>query len=295
MNQELEKFPEQTSAQNVEWDVAIRPRGKFVHVDLMSVWRYRDLIWVFFLRDFVTLYKQTILGPLWFLIQPIVTSLTYYAVFGKIANLSTNGVPPFLFYMSGIVVWTCFASCLTSNSEVFSKNASLFSKVYFPRLVVPVSVALNGLVAFGTQFAFLMIATIGFVFLGDSTLVLGWSVLAIPLLMLFVATVGVGVGLIVSALTVRFRDLVFAIAFAVQLWMYASPLIYSLQQIPPKFHWFFYFNPMSAPLESMRHLMFGTPGVPPEMWIANGAVGLMLIGVGLILFTRAESIAMDTV
>lgn len=295
MNHQVENLQGRISTAKVDWDVVIRPRGKLVHLDLANVWRYRDLIWVFFLRDFVTLYKQTILGPLWYVIQPMVTASTYYVVFGKIANLSTNGLPPFLFYMSGIVIWTYFASCLNGNSEVFSKNANLFGKVYFPRLVVPVSVAMTGLVAFGVQFALLLFVSLGFVVFGDGVAVPGWSFLAIPLLVLYVACLGVGVGLIVSALTVRFRDLVFAAGFAVQLWMYASPLIYSLQQIPARFHWFFYINPMSAPLESMRHLMFGSPVVPYTLWISNTLVALAMAGAGLILFTRAESSAMDTV
>lgn len=277
------------------WDVVIRPRRKLVHVDLVSVWRYRDLIWVFFLRDFITLYKQTILGPLWYLIQPMVVASTYYVIFGRVANLSTNGLPPFLFYMSGIVIWTYFASCLSGNSEVFSKYASLFSKVYFPRLVVPLSVAMTGLVAFAVQFGLLLFLSIGFFALGNGVALPSWLSLGIPLLVLYVACLGVGVGLIVSALTVRFRDLVYVSGFAVQLWMYASPLIYPLQQIPPRFHWFFYINPMSAPLETMRHLLYGAPAVPYTLWISNVAVALALAGVGLILFTRAESTAMDTV
>ncbi len=278
-----------------EWDVLIKPRRKLAHVDLKSVWRYRDLVMVFVLRDFVTLYKQTILGPLWYLIQPTVTAATYYVVFGKIANLSTNGIPPFLFYMSGIVLWTYFSSCLTGNSEVFSKNANLFSKVYFPRLVVPISVAISGLVAFCVQFTLLLAVTIGFIVLGGGVVLPGWSFLALPLLVLYVAALGVGVGLIVSALTVRFRDLVFATGFAVQLWMYASPVIYSLQQIPLQYRYVFYFNPMSAPLENMRHVMFGAPSVPLELWVSNGLAALALICTGLVLFTRSESSAMDTV
>jgi lipopolysaccharide transport system permease protein len=278
-----------------EWDVLIKPHGKLAHVDLKSVWRYRDLVMVFVLRDFVTHYKQTILGPLWYLIQPTVTAGTYYVVFGKIANLSTNGIPPFLFYMSGIVLWTYFSSCLTGNSEVFSKNANLFSKVYFPRLVVPISVAISGLVAFCVQFTLLLAVTISFIVVGDGVVLPGWSLFALPLLVLYVAALGVGVGLIVSALTVRFRDLVFATGFAVQLWMYSSPVIYSLQQIPPHYRYIFYFNPMSAPLENMRHVMFGAPSVPLDLWVSNGLVVLALICTGLVLFTRSESSAMDTV
>ncbi len=278
-----------------DWDVIIKPHGKLSHVDLKSAWYYRDLVMVFVLRDFVTLYKQTILGPLWYLIQPTVTAATYYVVFGKIANLSTNGIPPFLFYMSGIVLWTYFSSCLTGNSEVFSKNANLFSKVYFPRLVVPISVAISGLIAFCVQFTLLLAVAIGFIVLGDGAVLPSWSFLALPLFVLYVAALGVSVGLIVSALTVRFRDLVFATGFAVQLWMYASPVIYSLQQIPPHYRYIFYFNPMSAPLENMRHVMFGAPSVPLEMWVSNGLVALVLFYSGLVLFTRSESSAMDTV
>ena len=277
------------------WDVLISPRSKMVHVDFKGVWRYRDLIWMFFKRDFITVYKQTILGPLWYLIQPLLTSATYYVVFGKIANLSTNGLPPILFYLSGIVLWTYFSACLTNNSEIFSKNASLFGKVYFPRLVVPISVAMSGLVAFAIQFVLLMVMTLGFIFVGNDVAPLGLSVLAAPLLVVYVAALGMGVGLIVSALTVRFRDLAFAAGFITQLWMYASPVVYPFGQIPEKYHWFFHLNPMTAPIETMRAFVFGTPPVSASLWLANLAVTLALLVAGLLLFTRAEASAMDTV
>lgn len=284
-----------SNAQDDErWDVVIKPRGRFINVDLKSVWHYRDLAWMFFKRDFTTLYKQTILGPLWYLIQPTITAGTYYVVFGKIAKMSTNGLPPFLFYVSGIILWTYFSSCLTSNSEVFAKNSSLFSKVYFPRLVVPLSVAMSGLIALSIQFCLLLVVAFGF-FLSGSVSLPGFSVLAVPFLVLDVAAVGVGVGLVISALTVRFRDLAFAVGFVTQLWMYATPVVYPLQQIPVRYQWVFMLNPMSAPIETMRHVLFGTPAVTAALWLANLGVTLVVMVVGLILFSRAETNAVDTV
>jgi len=278
-----------------EWDVVISPKGKVISLDLRSVWRYRDLIWMFFKRDFITFYKQTILGPLWYLIQPTMTAITYFVVFGKIANISTDGLPPFIFYMSGIVLWNYFSVCLTNNSEIFSKNASLFGKVYFPRLVVPISVAMSGLVALAIQFSLLVLVTIGFV-LADAGVTLHLQIFfALPVIVVYVAALGMGVGLIVSALTVRFRDLAFAAGFATQLWMYATPVVYPFSQIPEKYQWFYYLNPMTAPIESLRAVMFGAPGVSLNLWLSNIAIMAFLLVSGLVLFSRAESNAMDTV
>jgi lipopolysaccharide transport system permease protein len=296
MTSDLKTAPQGISRDELEsWDTVIQPRGKVIAVDLRSVWAYRNLAWMFFKRDFITFYKQTILGPLWYLIQPVVTALTYFIVFGKIANISTNGLPPFLFYMSGIVMWTYFSTCLSNNAEVFSKNASLFGKVYFPRLVVPLSVALSGLVAFAIQFALLTVVTIGFM-LSGSDVSLHWQAFAaVSLLVLYVAALGMGVGLIVSAMTVRFRDLAYVTGFVIQLWMYATPVVYPFTQIPAKYQWFFHLNPMTAPIETLRMAMFGAPGVGLSIWAANLAVTVGLLVAGVILFSRAESLAMDTV
>jgi lipopolysaccharide transport system permease protein len=277
------------------WDIVITPRGKTIALDLVNLWRYRDLILMFFKRDFIAFYKQTILGPLWYLIQPLMTATTYFVVFGKIANISTNGLPPFLFYMSGIVIWNYFSVCLTNNSEIFSKNAALFGKVYFPRLVVPISVSMSGLVALAIQLSLLTAITIGFMLFTDEARFHALIFLALPFILAHVAALGMGVGLIVSALTVRFRDLAFAAGFATQLWMYATPVVYPFSQIPDKYHWFYYLNPMTAPVETMRAAMFGTPAIPLELWISNVVIAIMLLLVGLIVFTRAESVAMDTV
>jgi len=277
------------------WDVVIAPRGKVVALDLASVWRYRDLILMFFKRDFIAFYKQTILGPLWYLIQPLMTATTYFVVFGKIANISTNGLPPFLFYMSGIVIWNYFSVCLTNNSKIFSENAALFGKVYFPRLVVPISVSMSGLVALAIQLCLLTVVTIGFMIFTDDANLHPLIILLLPFIIAHVAALGMGVGLIVSALTVRFRDLAFAAGFATQLWMYATPVVYPFSQIPEKYHWFYYLNPMTAPVETMRSTMFGAPTIPLELWASNVAIAILMFLGGLIMFSRAESNAMDTV
>lgn len=283
------------SVSDENWDLVIAPRGKVIALDLKSVWRYRDLILMFFKRDFIAFYKQTILGPLWYLIQPLMTATTYFVVFGKIANISTNGIPPFLFYMSGIVIWNYFSVCLTNNSEVFSKNATLFGKVYFPRLVVPISVSLSGLVALVIQLGLLAVVTIGFMLRIDDVKPSALVFLILPFIIAHVAALGVGVGLIVSALTVRFRDLAFAAGFATQLWMYATPVVYPFAQIPEKYHWFYFLNPMTAPVETMRSAMFGSPGIPVSLWISNITIAALLLLAGMVLFSRAESNAMDTV
>lgn len=277
------------------WDLVIAPRGSLVALDLASVWRYRDLIMMFFKRDFTTFYKQTILGPLWYLIQPLATSITYFVVFGKIANISTNGIPPFLFYMSGIVLWNYFSGCLINNSEVFSKNAALFGKVYFPRLVVPISISMSGLVALAIQFGLLICVTIGFMLFTEDTKLNVQIFLVMPFVVAHVAALGMGVGLIVSALTVRFRDLAFAASFATQLWMYGTPVVYPFSQIPERYQWFFYINPMTAPIETVRSAMLGSPSVPLTLWLCNIFIAGILLFLGVMLFTKAESNAMDTV
>ena len=278
-----------------KWDVVIQPQTKYFHLDLKDLWNYRDLALMFFKRDFTTFYKQTILGPLWYLIQPSVTALTYFIIFGKIANLPTNGLPPFLFYLSGIVLWGFFATCLTNNSEIFSKNANLFSKVYFPRLLVPISVAMSGVVAFAIQFCLLLCVTIFYILNRSLESPHFYAILIVPLLTFYVGCLGLGVGLIISALTVRFRDLAFATTFMTQLLMYASPIVYSLQQIPSQYLWFYYLNPMTAPIETLRHVLFNSPAISSSLWLSNSLVSLIILVLGVFLFTRAEVNAMDTV
>lgn len=277
-----------------DWDIIIKPsKGKMP--DLAAVWRYRDLIWMFFKRDFTTFYKQTVLGPVWYIIQPSLTAMTYYVVFGKIANLSTDGLPPFVFYMSGTIIWSYFSACLTNNSEVFSKNANLFGKVYFPRLVVPLSVVMSGLVAFAIQFSLLLVVSTG-IKIATPDLILSYRFLFItPLVLLYIAVLGIGAGLVVSALTVRFRDLVYAVGFMTQLWMYATPIVYPFSQIPERYYWFYYLNPMTMPVQTFRWALFDVPSLPISLCLANLAVTVVITICGLMLFVRAEATAMDTV
>jgi lipopolysaccharide transport system permease protein len=276
------------------WDVVIEPRRRMA-LDVRSVWRYRDLAWMFFKRDFVAIYKQTILGPLWYVIQPLSMAAIYLVVFSRIANIPTGGLPPFLFYMSGIVIWTFFAACLTNNADIFAKNAALFSKVYFPRLVVPIAVVLSSLIAFTIQFVLLLaIAATRSILYADVTV--DWlGVLALPIVLVYVGCLGLGVGLLVSALTVRFRDLVFAVGFVSQLWMFASPIVYPYGQVPERIRAVLDFNPMVAPVETLRALVFDTGGVHVTVWATNLLVTLVILTLGIALFTRAEGRAMDTV
>lgn len=278
-----------------DWDVVLRPRAGLRVADLREIWRYRDLAFMFFKRDFVALYKQTILGPIWYLIQPLMTALTYYVIFGRIAQIPTGGMPPFLFYISGIIVWTFFSVSVINNGEVFSKNAQLFGKVYFPRIVMPLAVVMSGLVAFAIQFLLLIFAAGVFILSGQPVTIDPVGLLLVPAVVAHVGLLGLGVGLIVSSLTVRFRDLAYATTFVIQLWMFASPVVYPFSQIPARYQWFFMLNPMSAPVESLRQLLFGSSGAPPAVWYSNVAVAVVLLGLGLYLFSRAEATAMDTV
>jgi len=216
-------------------------------------------------------------------------------VFGAIANIPTDGLPPFLFYLSGLVVWSYFSTCFTNNSQVFSKNSALFGKVYFPRLVVPISIAMSALVTFAIQFALLIATTFVFQLLGARVAFSFLAILLAPIVVAYVALLGIGVGLITSALTIRFRDLAYVAGFAVQLWMYASPVVYPLSKVPSRFQWLFDINPMSAPIELLRSLAFGTPIPPVVLILCNLGVTSALFLAGIILFSRAESTAMDTV
>ena len=277
------------------WTTIIKPKGNRLNIDLGAVWGYKDLILMLFLRDFTALYKQTVLGPAWYLIQPLLTSATYYVIFGRIANVSTDGIHPFLFYMSGVIYWNLFSACLINNAEVFSKNANLFGKVYFPRLVVPISVAMSAIVAYAIQL-FLFCVMYSLLNQGAHGITEILSLLFIsPLMAAYVAILGVSIGLIVSALTVRFRDLAFAIGFVVQLWMYATPVVYPLSMVPAQYSVFFELNPMVAPIEVMRHYIFDAPMIRLDLIVKNFLVVLILMVSGLAAFTKAESDAIDTV
>lgn len=277
------------------WDLVIRPKGHLLDLKLKEVWKYRDLLLLFVKRDFVAQYKQTILGPLWHLIQPVFTTIMFLLVFGKIANIPTDGIPPILFYMSGITMWNYFSSCLTSTSGTFVANAAIFGKVYFPRLVIPLSTVMSNLVKFGIQFLLLAGAYIFYALKGMPVLV-NVSLLMIPVLVLMMAGMGLGLGIIISSLTTKYRDLTVLIGFAVQLLMYATPVAYSLSFLKGnKFAAWIEWNPLSPIMEAFRYSLFGQGSFNVgSLWYSAVFIGVVLF-LGLLIFSKVERTFMDTV
>jgi lipopolysaccharide transport system permease protein len=279
---------------NSQWTTVIRPWNPWFKLDLLGIWHYRDLIWLFVRRDFVAKYKQTILGPLWFIIQPLTTTLVFTIVFGKIAKIPTEGVPSFLFFLAGNIVWGYFSGCLTDTSTTFTTNAGLFGKVYFPRLTVPTSIVISKIAQFAIQFS-VFIAFYAYFFSAGSAIVPNLWALALPLLLVQMALLGLGTGILISSLTTKYRDLSFAVSFGVQLWMYATPIVYPLSQIPERFHTLFSLNPMTAIVETFRYGFFGKSAITALDMGISWAITLCILMVGVVLFNRVEKIFMDTV
>jgi lipopolysaccharide transport system permease protein len=284
----------ESSADDSGWTTVIRPTKGAFDWRLGELWRYRDLILLFVWRDFVAYYKQTILGPLWHVVQPLMTTVTFTLIFGRVAGLPTDGAPPFLFYMAGNVVWAYFATCLSSTSTTFVKNAPLLGKVYFHRLVIPVSIVLSSLIAFAIQFVLFLIFVAGYLFSG-SRIPVSSSALLTPVWVLMLAGYGLGGGVIVSALTTRYRDLTFVVGFGVQLLMYATPVIYPVSAVPEKYQWIVRMNPLAPLIESFRHGFVGGTAVNPMHLLYSAVALVVLLVVGLILFSRVERTFMDTV
>ena len=276
------------------WDKVIRPRSGWFDVDLREIWRYRDLIALFVWRDFVAVYKQTILGPLWYLIQPLLTTLVFTVVFGHVAKLPTDGVPPFLFYLAGVVAWRYFADCLNNTSNTFVSNAHLFGKVYFPRITVPVSVVISSLIAFGIQFLLFLLFFAYYCFNGLSVHPQP-ALLLLPVLVLQTAALGLGFGIIVSAMTTRYRDLTHLVGFGVQLWMFATPVVYPASSIPAGWQWLLALNPMAPVVELFRHAFLGTGSTTMAAWLGSLLATAAVLVVGVLLFSRVEKTFMDTV
>jgi len=277
-----------------KWDMIIGPQRNLFDLRLTELWHARDLIQLFVRRDFVSVYKQTILGPLWYLIQPLMTTITFTVIFGNIAKLPTDGLPQFLFYMSGTVLWTYFASCLTKTSETFVSNANLFGKVYFPRLAVPISILISNLIAFAIQFAFFLVF-MGYFALQGTQLHPNWWMLLTPVLLLMMAGLGLGFGIIVSSLTTKYRDLRFLVLFGVQLLMYVTPVIYPMSSIPPQFQLLIKFNPMSSVVEAFRFAYLGAGTVNVVQLGYSFSIMLVVILIGVVMFNRVEATFMDTV
>jgi lipopolysaccharide transport system permease protein len=272
----------------------ISPHKRWLDINLKELWRYRELILLFVRRDFVSIYKQTVLGPLWFLLQPLFSTIVFTVVFGRIANIPTDGLPQPLFYMSGIVVWNYFATCLTKTSDTFVANASIFGKVYFPRLVVPTSVVITNLITFILQFLFFLVFLF-FFFMRGAEIKPNLFVLLTPFLILQMGILGLGFGILISSMTTRYRDLTFVVGFGLQLWMYATPIVYPVSQIPERWQWFFAFNPMEAIVETFRYAFLGAGSFKPLHMAISLGVTFIILSIGLILFSRIEKTFMDTV
>ena len=287
----------ETLSQNTieeDWDLVIAPRKKWYDLQLRDVWRYRDLIFMFVRRDFVSRYKQTILGPLWFLIQPLMTSLVFTVIFGNIAQLPTDGLPQLLFYMSGNVLWHYFSNCLTSTSNTFVANAHLFGKVYFPRLVMPLSIVISNLITFGIQFSFFLAFLLYFWLRGADVYLTAWA-WTLPLLILLMAGLGLGFGIIVSSLTTKYRDLQNLIGFGVSLWMYATPIIYPVSSIPEKWRWVADWNPVTPIVETFRAGFLGAGAASWPRLAYSSVFMLVVLFIGVVIFNRVEKTFIDTV
>jgi lipopolysaccharide transport system permease protein len=285
----MEDLPDQ------HWDMIIEPRRNLFDLRMGELWNYRDLVLLFVRRDFVSVYKQTILGPLWYLIQPLLTTITFTVIFGQIASLPTDGLPQFLFYMSGTVIWAYFADCLNKTSNTFVQNASLFGKVYFPRMAVPVSILISNLITFAIQFALFVLFILIFALRG-SPIQSHWQWIALsPLLVLMMAGLGLGFGIIISSLTTKYRDLRFLVTFGVQLLMYATPVIYPVSSIPQRFQWLILANPMTPIVEAFRYAFLGAGEAKLGYLVYSFGFMLVVVFLGSLVFNRVEQTFMDTV
>ena len=286
--------PAAPAEETIAWSKIITPQIGWFDVRWRELWQYRDLIQLFVRRDFVATYKQTVLGPLWFFLQPLFTTVVFTVVFGRIAKISTDSIPAPLFYLSGIVMWQYFADCLNKTSGTFTGNAELFGKVYFPRLAVPLSVVITSLLAFAIQLTLFLCFFVYFKLHG-APIHLSYRVIVLPVLVVQMAALGLGVGCLVSALTTRYRDLAVAVGFGVQLWMYASAVVYPLSSIPPEWRWLLVLNPMVPIIEAFRFAFLGAGVV--EMWqlALSFAVSLLVFFAGIIMFRRVEKTVADTV
>lgn len=276
------------------WDLVIQPTKGWFNLHLQDLWRYRDLIFLFVKRDFVTFYKQTVLGPLWYIIQPVLVTVVFTVVFKNIAGISTDEVPGYLFYLSGIVPWNYFANCLNQTSNTFVKNASIFGKVYFPRLTVPVSTVIINLAKFGIQFVLFVGFYIYFVARG-STVRPTLLILLLPVLIFQMAVLSLGTGVLVSSLTTKYRDLTFVMTFIIQLWMYASSVVIPASQIPEKYLPYYMLNPMATIIELFRYAFLGRGVVNITYVSISWIVTVVVLFGGIVLFNRIEKSFMDTV
>lgn len=280
--------------QTEDWDLVVKPLNKWYDLRLKEILRYKDLLLLFVRRDFVSVYKQTILGPIWFFIQPIITSITFTVIFGNLARISTDGIPPILFYISGITLWNYFSDTLTKTSDTFTANANIFGKVYFPRMIVPLSVVLSNLIKFSVQLLLFLSVWIYFLITKDD-IHPNIYLLLVPFLILLMGFLGLAFGIIISSMTTKYRDLKFLVGFGVQLLMYATPIVYPLSIVPEKYKWIILANPVTCIVETFKFAFLGIGDF--NIWHLGYSLmfTIILFFIGLVVFHKVEKSFMDTV
>lgn len=283
-------------SENTEhWDLIIKPKNKWYQLDLKAIWKYRDLLLLLVRRDFVAVYKQTILGPLWFFVQPILTAITFTFIFGSVAKLSTDGNPSTLFYLSGITIWTYFADCLTKTSNTFIANAGVFGKVYFPRLIMPLSVLVSNLIKLGIQLT-IFLCVWSYYLIYSKSVNPHWNLFwLVPVLIFMLAGLGFGFGILISSLTTKYRDLMFLVGFGLQLLMYASSVVIPISSMSDKVKSMMLLNPLTSIIETFKYIFLGS-GFYDSIWLfySFGFMSLLII-ISVIIFNKVEKSFMDTV
>jgi lipopolysaccharide transport system permease protein len=280
-----------------EWDIEITPRNNLLDLKLKDVWQYRDLLVLLVRRDFVAFYKQTILGPIWFFVQPIITILTYTLVFGNLAKIPHDGIPLPLFYLAGTILWNYFADCLTKTSTVFKDNAAMLGKVYFPRLIMPLSIVLSNLIRFAVQFV-LFLVLLAIFWIKGTVIIPNSIILLFPVLIVIIAALGLGLGMMISAVTTKYRDLTFIVTFGVPLLMYATTVIYPLSvaiQKYPAYAWIIKYNPITPVIETFRYGFLGKGSFSWELFAYSIGITTIILILGTIIFNRVEKNFVDTV
>jgi lipopolysaccharide transport system permease protein len=281
---------------NIEdnWDLIIEPKSKWHDLHLREILRYKDLLLLFVRRDFVSVYKQTLLGPIWFFIQPIITSLTFTFIFGSLAKISTDGLPPILFYMCGVTLWNYFSDTLLKTSDTFTANAHIFGKVYFPRMIVPLSIVVSNLIKLAVQFLLFLAVWLFYLFLSDSVQP-NWALLLVPFLVILMGFLGLSFGIIITSMTTKYRDLKFLISFGVQLLMYASPIVYPLSIVPERYKWIILANPVTSIIETFKYAFLGSGNFSWWNLAYSLSFTAVLFFIGLVIFHKVEKSFMDTV
>lgn len=280
--------------QHENWTEIIEPRGKLFDLRLNELWRYRDLVMMFVRRDFIANYKQTILGPAWFFLQPLLTTVTFIIIFGRVAKISTDGLPMILFYLAGVTIWNYFAETLNKTATVFKDNSQMFGKVYFPRLTMPFSIVIANLVRFGIQLS-LFLAVWAFYLLTTNKIHPNFYMALTPVLVVIMGLLALGLGMIISALTTKYRDLIFLLTFGVQLLMYATPVIYPLSSLPHNYKWLIAANPMASVVETFRYGFLGSGTFSWTYLGYSAATTIIILLIGTIIFNRVEKSFTDTV